>query len=78
MKLINIGFNNIVVADKIVAVVSADGAPSKRLIDVARKGNKLIDATAGRKTRTIVVMRDDQVLLSGVAPETLAARIGEA
>ena len=77
MKLINIGFNNVVVADKVVAVVSADGAPSRRLIDAARKANKFVDATAGRKTRAILIMRDDQVLLSGIAPETLAVRIEE-
>ncbi len=76
MKLINVGFNNVVVADKVIAVVSADGAPSRRLIDVSRKSNKLIDATAGRKTRAVLVMWDDQIVLSGVAPETLAARIG--
>ena len=58
-------------------MVSADGAPSRRLIDAARKANKFVDATAGRKTRAIVVMRDDQIMLSGIAPETLAQRIEE-
>ncbi|MFC0188954.1 extracellular matrix/biofilm regulator RemA [Fictibacillus iocasae] len=75
MKLINIGYGNIVAAHRIVAVVSPESAPIKRLITVARERNILIDATYGRRTRAVVVTDSDHVILSAVQPETVAQRL---
>ncbi len=73
-KLINLGFNNSVVKDKIVAVVAPDSAPTKRLKDEARRNNKLIDATSGRKTRAVLITESDHVILAGIQPETIMQR----
>ena len=73
--LINIGFNNVVLFNKIVAVVSADAAPIKRLKEEARRQNKLIDATNGRRTRAVIITDSDHVILSSVQPETVTQRI---
>ncbi|WP_416731472.1 extracellular matrix/biofilm regulator RemA [Fictibacillus sp. JL2B1089] len=75
MKLINIGYGNIVAAHRIIAVVSPESAPIKRLITVAREKNMLIDATYGRRTRAVVVTDSDHVVLSAVQPETVAHRL---
>jgi regulator of extracellular matrix RemA (YlzA/DUF370 family) len=75
MILINIGYGNIVAAHRIVAVVSPESAPIKRLITVARERNILIDATYGRRTRAVVVTDSDHVILSAVQPETVAQRL---
>jgi extracellular matrix regulatory protein A len=75
MKLINIGYGNIVAAHRIIAVVSPESAPIKRLITVAREKNRLIDATYGRRTRAVVVTDSDHVILSAVQPETVAHRL---
>ncbi|ANC76806.1 regulator of extracellular matrix RemA (YlzA/DUF370 family) [Fictibacillus halophilus] len=75
MKLINIGYGNIVAAHRIIAVVSPESAPIKRLITVAREKNMLIDATYGRRTRAVVVTDSDHVILSAVQPETVAHRL---
>jgi len=72
--LINLGYNNAVVRSKVVAVVSPDAAPIKRLKDEARKNNKLIDATSGRRTRVVVVTESDHVILASVQPETIMQR----
>ena len=69
MKLINIGFGNLVSAGRVVAVVSPDSAPVKRLVKEARERGMLIDATYGRKTASILVMDSDHVILSALAPE---------
>ena len=69
MKLINIGFGNMVSAGRVVAVVSPDSAPVKRLVKEARERGMLIDATYGRKTASILVMDSDHVILSALAPE---------
>lgn len=74
-KLVNLGFNNVVMADYIVCVVNPDAAPSKRLREEARKKNKLVDATNGRRTRAIVVCSSDHIILSSLQPETLIQRI---
>ena len=74
MKLINIGFGNLVNASKVVAIVSPDSAPSKRIVQTARDGGMVIDATQGRRTRAIIIMSDDHVVLSALLPETIAAR----
>lgn len=78
IKLINIGFGNIVAANRIIAVVSPDSAPIKRIIQEARDGERLIDASYGRRTRAVVIMDSDHVVLSAVQPETIAHRMAGA
>lgn len=75
MKLINIGFGNIVALDRIISIVSPDSAPIKRLIQEAKDNKMSIDATYGRKTRAVIIMDSGHVVLSAVQPETVAARI---
>lgn len=74
MKLINIGFGNTVNADRIVSIVSPDAAPVKRIVQLARDRNTAIDATCGRKTRSVIIMDSDHVVLSALQPETIATR----
>jgi len=76
IKLLNIGFGNTVIANRVVAIVSPASAPMKRLKEDARQGNKLIDATMGRRTRAIIITDSDHVILSGVQAETIAQRLG--
>ena len=75
MKLINIGFGNVVAAGRILAVVSPESAPMRRLIVEARDRGMLIDASYGRKTKSVLLMDTDHVILSAVSPETVAARL---
>lgn len=75
MKFINIGFGNIVSVDRLVAIVSPESAPIKRVIQEARDRGMLIDATYGRRTRAVVVMDSDHIVLSAVQPETVAHRL---
>lgn len=75
IKLINIGFGNIVTANRIVAIVSPESAPIKRIIQEARERGMLIDATYGRRTRAVIVCDSDHVILSAVQPETVAQRV---
>ena len=75
MRFVNVGFNNILNADRIVAVIGSDSAPSKRLMQDAKDMGRAIDCTSGRKTRSILVMDSDHVVLSAIQPETLAARL---
>lgn len=75
LKLVNIGFGNIASANRIVSVTSPDSQPVKRLIKISRERNKLIDATYGRRTRAVIVMDSDHVILSSVQPETVAQRL---
>ena len=75
IKLINIGFGNIVSANRVVAIVRPESAPIKRIIQEARDGGRLIDATYGRRTRAVVIMDSDHVILSAVQPETVAHRV---
>lgn len=75
IKLINIGFGNIVSANRIVAIVSPESAPIKRIIQEARDRGMLIDATYGRRTRAVVITDSDHVVLSAVQPETVAHRL---
>ncbi len=77
MKLINVGFGNIVSADKIVAIVSPESAPIKRIIQEARERGGLIDATYGRRTRAVIITDSDHVVLSALQPETVAHRFEE-
>jgi regulator of extracellular matrix RemA (YlzA/DUF370 family) len=75
IRLINIGFGNIVAANRIVAIVSPESAPIKRIIQEARDRGMLIDATYGRRTRAVVITDSDHVVLSAVQPETVAHRL---
>ena len=74
MKLINIGFGNVVAAARVIAIISPDSAPVKRIIQEARDKNILIDATYGRRTRAVLVMDSNHVVLSAIQPETVAHR----
>jgi regulator of extracellular matrix RemA (YlzA/DUF370 family) len=75
MKLINIGFGNIVSANRLVAIVSPESAPIKRIIQEARERGMLIDATYGRRTRAVIITDSDHIILSAVQPETVAHRL---
>ena len=75
MKLINIGFGNMVSSGKLVAIVSPESAPIKRIIQDARDRGSLIDATYGRRTRAVIITDSDHVILSAVQPETVANRV---
>ena len=75
MKLINIGFGNMVSASRLVAIVSPESAPIKRIIQDAKERGTLIDATYGRRTRAVLVMDSEHVILSSVQPETVANRV---
>ena len=74
MKLVNIGFGNMVSANRMVAIVSPESAPIKRIIQDARDRGTLIDATYGRRTRAVIIMDSEHVILSAVQPETVANR----
>ena len=75
MKLLNIGFGNMVSTDRLIAIVSPDSAPIKRMIQAGRDRGVLIDATYGRKTRSVVIMDSDHIVLSAIQPDTVAARL---
>lgn len=75
MKFINIGFGNIVSATRLIAIVSPESAPIKRIIQDARDNGKLVDATYGRRTRAVIIMDSEHVILSAVQPETVANRL---
>ena len=75
MQLINIGFGNIVSANKIVAIVSPESAPIKRIVQEAKDNKMAVDATLGRRTRAVIIMDSGHVILSAVQPETVAARV---
>jgi extracellular matrix regulatory protein A len=74
IKLINIGFGNIVSANRVIAIVSPESAPIKRIIAEARERGQLIDATYGRRTRAVLIMDSGHVILSAIQPETVANR----
>lgn len=73
-RLINIGFGNVVNTGKIIAIVTPDSAPVKRLVQKAKETGMAIDATQGRKTKAVLVMEDSQIVLSALLPETIAGR----
>ena len=75
MQLINIGFGNIVSANRIVAIVSPESAPIKRIVQEAKDNGNVIDATYGRKTRGVLIMDSGHVILSSIQPETIASRM---
>ncbi len=76
MQFINIGFGNLVSVQRLIAVVSPDSAPVKRLVQESRDRGMLIDATSGRKTASVLIMDSDHVVLSALAAERLAPRLG--
>lgn len=73
-KLINVGFGNMVNTEKIIAIVSPDSAPIKRLVQNAKSGGTAIDATQGRKTKSVITMENNQIVLSALVPETIVNR----
>ena len=75
MKFINIGFGNMVSANRIVAIASPDSAPIKRLVQDAKEENRVIDASCGRRTRAVIVTDSDHVILSAIQTETIANRL---
>ena len=75
VNLINVGYGNIVAANRIISIVSAESAPIKRIIADAKETKKLIDASFGKKTRSVIIMDSGHVILSAVQPETVAGRI---
>ncbi|GAA0445636.1 extracellular matrix/biofilm regulator RemA [Lentibacillus halophilus] len=75
LRLINIGFGNVVSANRVVSIISPESAPIKRIITVARDNDKLVDATYGRRTRGVIIMDSDHVVLSAVQPETVGQRV---
>ena len=74
MKLINIGFGNMVSASRLIAVVSPESAPIKRMVQAARERGNLVDASYGRRTRAVLITDSDHIILSALQPETLAGR----
>lgn len=77
IKLVNIGFGNVVSANRIIAVVSPESAPIKRIIQEARESGRLIDATYGRRTRAVIVTDSDHIVLSALQPETVSHRFDD-
>ena len=75
MKLLNVGFGNMVSAQRMVAIVAPDSAPMRRMVQDARDAGRVIDATCGRRTRAVIVMDSDHVVLSPLQPETVAGRL---
>ncbi len=75
LKLLNIGFGNMVSAGRIIAIISPESAPIKRIISEAKNSGRLIDATYGRRTRAVIVVDSDHVILSAILPETIANRL---
>lgn len=77
MKLINIGFGNLVAADRLLAILSPDSAPVKRMVQVAKENGTLIDATHGRRTRAVLLTDSDTIFLSYLQPDTVSSRLDE-
>ncbi len=75
MKFINIGFGNVVSAHRLISIVAPESAPIKRIVQEAREAGRLIDATYGRRTRSVLIADSDHVILSAVQPETIVGRI---
>lgn len=76
MKFINIGFGNMVAAERIVAVVSPDSAPVKRMVQDAKDSGRTIDVSCGRRTRSVIITDSEHIILSAIQTETLANRLG--
>jgi regulator of extracellular matrix RemA (YlzA/DUF370 family) len=76
-QLVHIGFGNMVVADRVIAIISPTSAPIRRMRDEAREAGLLVDATHGRKTRAVLIMDSKHVIMSAIQPETISARFEE-
>ena len=76
--MVNVGFGNLVNADKIIAVVNPDGAPVKRLVQQAREEGRVVDATSGRRTKAVIVCESDRIVLSPLIPDTIGRRLTDA
>ncbi len=76
MRLVNIGFGNMISAQRLISVIGPDSAPVKRMIQEAREGGSLVDATYGRKTQAVLIMDSGHIVLSALRPETLSTRMG--
>lgn len=77
MQFINIGFGNIISVERMIAIVSPESAPIKRMIQDGKENGTVIDATCGRKTRAVLIMDSDHIILSAVQPETIAGRLSQ-
>ncbi len=77
MKLVNIGFGNMVSSHRMLSIVSPDSAPIKRLVQEAKERSMVIDASFGRRTRSVIIMDTDHVILSAIPPETIAKRMAD-
>ncbi|PID75708.1 MAG: hypothetical protein CSB23_01725 [Deltaproteobacteria bacterium] len=75
MQLLNVGYGNTVMLDRVIAVVNTGSSPARKLKDAAKKGGRLIDVTEGRRTRSIIVMDSNHVVLSSVQPDTIGQRM---
>ncbi len=75
MQLINIGFGNTVMADRIIAVVNSGSSPARKLKDLAKEAGRLVDVTEGRRTRSLLVMDSNHVVLSSIQPDTISQRL---
>ena len=75
MKFINIGFNNMIAANRIIALIGPDSAPSKRLIQEAKDEGRVLDCTSGRRTRAVIITDSDHVILSAIQAETITNRL---
>ncbi len=75
MKFVNVGFNNMINAERVIAVINSDSSPAKRLMQDAKDSGRAIDCTCGRKTRCVIIMDSDHVILSAIQNETVSARI---
>ncbi len=75
MKFVNVGFNNMVNAERVIAVISSDSAPAKRLVQDAKDQGRAVDCTSGRKTRCVIIMDSDHIILSAIQNETISGRL---
>jgi extracellular matrix regulatory protein A len=75
MSFVNVGFGNLVQTDKIIAIVSPDAAPIKRLVQIAKENNLAIDATSGRRTRGVIALSENRVVMSALSPDAIYTRI---
>ncbi len=78
MKLINVGFNNMILDQRIVAIVSPDSAPAKRIVSEAKESSRIIDCTGGRRTKSVIITDSDHVILSALSPESVSSRLNGA
>ena len=78
MKFVNVGFNNMINAERVIAVVNSESSPAKRLVQDAKDSGRAIDCTCGRKTRCVIIMDSDHVILSAIQNETISARMSGA